>query len=62
MKFRWLGLAVATLLVACAQPAPSGTPGAGDPGHSGLACALSSNCVTSRGTDALAPLVYAGTP
>ena len=62
VKFKWVVPVVATLLGACAEPAPSGTAGGGDLGASGLACARSSNCVSTRGKDALAPLVYAGTP
>lgn len=48
-------LALATLLSACAATAP-------DSGDSDLACSLPSNCVNSRGTGALAPLRYTGTP
>jgi uncharacterized protein (DUF1499 family) len=62
VKLKWVVLAVATVLGACAEPAPSGTAGTADPEVASLTCAVSSNCVTSRGTDAVAPLVYAGTP
>jgi uncharacterized protein (DUF1499 family) len=62
LRFKCLVLLVATLLGACAEPAPSGTAPAVDPGIAGLLCARSGNCVSSRGNDAVSPLIYTGTP
>lgn len=56
-------LLFATLLGACAADAPTrngiGTAGGGS---RNLGCPLSSNCVSTIGSGALVPLVYAGTP
>ena len=62
MKSKLARLALAALMGACAEPAPTGPSGAADSAVSGLACARSGNCVTSRGKDGLAPLAYVGTP
>jgi len=57
-------LALAILQGACAAtPPPTVATGAAEAsGTTDLACLLPSNCVSSRGSGALAPLPYAGTP
>lgn len=63
MKSKFGVLALTFLLGACAATAPTSNPtGAPDSGSPDLACLLPSNCVNSRGTGALAPLQYTGTP
>jgi uncharacterized protein (DUF1499 family) len=63
MKSKLAVLTLAILLGACAATAPTpdarGTPDTGNPD---LACLLHSNCVSSRGTSGLVPLLYTGTP
>lgn len=64
MKTKFAILALAALQGACAATTPSApVPGpAGAAGTDSLACALSSNCVSSRDAAGPAPLRYAGTP
>ena len=62
MRSKFVVLACATLLGACAEPTPSTTPVEGDSRPPDLVCARPGNCVSSRGNEGLAPLVYAGTP
>lgn len=53
----WIGLAACSATGPAAPGSEPATPVAAD-----LACALPSNCVSSRGDGGLAPLRYAGTP
>jgi len=54
---------MALLLSACAAtPPPPVANSAPDSNQPGLTCSLPSNCVSSRGSGAMQPLRFAGTP
>ncbi len=63
MNSKFTVLILTFLLGACVAtaPTPSATAAAGS-GNRDLACALPSNCVSSRGDGDLLPLRFAGTP